>query len=78
MCLGEALCADHEHFGNLYLDEVYNLNIDTLFNMIFNDSPFYNSFIKSRRSFGKGHKILVDVIRVVTPQNVHGGEVELK
>ncbi|GFO33639.1 gram domain-containing protein 1b-like [Plakobranchus ocellatus] len=35
----------------MYLDEVFNLNIDSIFECLFTDSAFFRSFVASRKTF---------------------------
>lgn len=47
----EVACSGHDHLEKLYLDEVFNLNVDKVFENIFTDSPFFRMFVGSRRTF---------------------------
>ncbi|CAL1537178.1 unnamed protein product [Lymnaea stagnalis] len=48
---GEYFCAGHDHLEKMYLDEVFSINIDTVFECLFTDSPFFRSFVCSRKTF---------------------------
>ncbi|XP_013075665.2 protein Aster-B-like isoform X1 [Biomphalaria glabrata] len=48
---GEYFCAGHDHLEKMYLDEVFNINIDIVFACLFTDSPFFRSFVGSRKTF---------------------------
>nr|KAG5706742.1 hypothetical protein BaRGS_007245 [Batillaria attramentaria] len=48
---GEVACAGHDHLEKLYLDEVFNLNVDKVFENIFTDSAFFRTFVGSRKTF---------------------------
>ncbi|KAK7497103.1 hypothetical protein BaRGS_00011633 [Batillaria attramentaria] len=48
----EVACAGHDHLEKLYLDEVFNLNVDKVFENIFTDSAFFRTFVGSRKTFG--------------------------
>ncbi|XP_005113135.2 protein Aster-B [Aplysia californica] len=48
---GEYLCAGRDHLEKMYLDEVFNINIDTVFQCLFTDSPFFRNFVGSRKTF---------------------------
>ena len=50
---GEVACSGHEHLEKLYLDEVFNLNVDKVFENIFTDSPFFRVFVGSQKTFGE-------------------------
>ncbi len=46
-------CSGHEHKVDLvYLDEVFHLNVDQLFQLLFTDSEFYRHFLQLRKTFG--------------------------
>ncbi|XP_076457671.1 protein Aster-B-like [Babylonia areolata] len=47
----EVACSGHDHLEKLYLDEVFNLNVDKVFENIFTDSAFFRVFVGSRRTF---------------------------
>lgn len=47
----EVACSGHDHLEKLYLDEVFNLNIDKVFENIFTDSAFFGQFVGSRKTF---------------------------
>ncbi|XP_059148793.1 protein Aster-B-like isoform X2 [Physella acuta] len=48
---GEYFCAGHDHLEKMYLDEVFSINIDTVFECLFTDSPFFRHFVSSRKTF---------------------------
>ena len=50
---GEVVCSGHQHLEKLYLDEVFNLNVDKVFENIFTDSPFFRVFVGSQKTFGQ-------------------------
>ncbi|XP_070202232.1 protein Aster-B-like [Littorina saxatilis] len=47
----EVPCSGHEHLEKLYLDEVFNLNADKVFENLFTDSAFFRVFVGSRKTF---------------------------
>ena len=53
MCTDEVACNGHDHLEKLYLDEVFNLNVDKVFENVFTDSPFFRVFVGSRKTFGQ-------------------------
>ncbi|CAG5123979.1 unnamed protein product [Candidula unifasciata] len=48
---GEYICESQDHLEKLYLDEVFNINIDTVFEYLFTDSQFFRNFVGSRKTF---------------------------
>ncbi|CAD5118930.1 DgyrCDS7605 [Dimorphilus gyrociliatus] len=46
----ENLCESHEHPGKLYLDEVFSIDVDQMFQLLFTDSEFYLEFIRARKT----------------------------
>ncbi|BFZ25473.1 hypothetical protein BsWGS_28512 [Bradybaena similaris] len=48
---GEYFCNGHNHLEKMYLDEVFNMNIDIVFQCLFTDSPFFRNFVDSRKTF---------------------------
>ncbi|BFZ13804.1 hypothetical protein BsWGS_16843 [Bradybaena similaris] len=48
---GEFLCESQDHLEKLYLDEVFNINIDHVFEYLFTDSQFFRNFVGSRKTF---------------------------
>ncbi|ESO93750.1 hypothetical protein LOTGIDRAFT_104744, partial [Lottia gigantea] len=48
---GEVACSGHDHLEKLYVDEVFNMNIDKMFTLLFTDTPFYRIFVESRKTF---------------------------
>lgn len=47
------MCVGHDHLEKLYLDEVFGLNVDKMFENMFSDSPFFRMFVGSRKTFGE-------------------------
>ncbi|XP_025101004.1 GRAM domain-containing protein 1B-like isoform X1 [Pomacea canaliculata] len=47
----EVMCVGHDHLEKLYLDEVFGLNVDKMFENMFSDSPFFRMFVGSRKTF---------------------------
>ncbi|CAG5134776.1 unnamed protein product [Candidula unifasciata] len=48
---GEYFCNGHNHLEKMYLDEVFSMNIDTVFECLFTDSLFFRNFVASRKTF---------------------------
>lgn len=49
----------------MYLDEVFNMNIDMVFQCLFTDSTFFRNFVDSRKTFGELF-VVCSVAAVVT------------
>ncbi|GFS26913.1 GRAM domain-containing protein 1B-like [Elysia marginata] len=47
----EFFCEGQDHLEKMYLDEVFNLNIDSVFECLFTDSAFFRAFVGSRKTF---------------------------
>ena len=50
---GEIPCECSEHTGRTLLNEIYNGEVETIFQLLFTDSDFYKSFLKSRNTTSK-------------------------
>lgn len=48
--IGENACDNHEHGGKMALDEVFGLDVDYVFEILFTDSQFYRDFLASRKT----------------------------
>ncbi|XP_065901985.1 protein Aster-A-like isoform X3 [Dysidea avara] len=48
--IGEVSCGCSEHTGNLILNEAYNCDVESLFQMLFTDHEFIRAFLKGRRT----------------------------
>ena len=55
---GEIPCECSEHTGRTLLNEIYNGEVETIFQLIFTDSDFYRSFLKSRNTTSKERMVL--------------------
>lgn len=42
---------NHEHYGMETVDEVFQIDIDDMFTMLFTDSPLFSEFIRRRRTY---------------------------
>ena len=51
--IGEVSCGCTEHVGRTIINEVYNAEVETIFQLIFTDSDFIRSFLKSRKTTSK-------------------------
>lgn len=47
------LCENHDHPGKLYLDEVFSIDVDQMFQLLFTDCEFYLEFTRARKTSGK-------------------------
>jgi hypothetical protein len=45
---GEVLCGCDDHDGCLVINDVFNVNVEVMFQMLFTDSEFMREFLKSR------------------------------
>jgi hypothetical protein len=46
-----AQCCNHEHFPIVVVDEVFNFNVDDLFNRLFTDSELFRIFVQQRQTY---------------------------
>ncbi|XP_074653510.1 protein Aster-B-like isoform X2 [Tubulanus polymorphus] len=48
---GEVTCAGHDHLHLTMIDEIFHINVDTMFNNLFTDSAFFREFYDIRKIF---------------------------
>lgn len=48
--IGEVSCGCTEHNGRTILNEVYNSDVETTFQLLFTDSDFFRGFLKARKT----------------------------
>ena len=48
--IGEIPCGCSEHTGRTILNDIYHGEVETVFQLLFTDSDFYRSFLKSRKT----------------------------
>ncbi|CAD5123225.1 DgyrCDS11585 [Dimorphilus gyrociliatus] len=48
--VGENVCESHEHGGKMALNDVFGLDVDYMFELLFTDSQFYRDFLASRKT----------------------------
>ena len=49
----EVVCSGHSHLQKMYLDEVFCIPVDKMFEYLFTDSVFFRQFVTSRKTYGK-------------------------
>ena len=54
---GEALAFQEELRGRRYINEVYKFSVDTLFSVLFTESPFMTGFLQQRRFSGEQRNV---------------------
>ena len=58
MTLAEVPCGCSEHIGRTLLNDVYNAEVEIIFQLLFTDSDFYRSFLKARKTTSESCDIL--------------------
>ncbi|XP_029636054.1 protein Aster-B isoform X4 [Octopus sinensis] len=48
---GEIICTGHEHFSKTYMNEVFSIPVDKMFEYLFTDSPFFRHFAEVRKTY---------------------------
>jgi hypothetical protein len=48
---GLLACTGHEHYAIQVVDEVFHINIDDIFTLIFTDNPLFQEFLKARNTY---------------------------
>lgn len=48
---GEIICTEHDHFSRTYMNEVFSIPVDKMFEYLFTDSPFFRSFAETRKTY---------------------------
>lgn len=50
MCTGEVSCGCTEHNGRTILNEIYNTDVEHIFQLLFTDSDFFRDLLKARKT----------------------------
>lgn len=48
---GEIICTEHDHFSKTYMNEVFSIPVDKMFEYLFTDSPFFRCFAETRKTY---------------------------
>jgi hypothetical protein len=48
--IAEVTCGCEDHVGMTIINDIYNCEVETIFQLLFTDSDFYRSFLKSRKT----------------------------
>jgi len=51
--VGEVVCGCSEHLGRTIINELYDCDVETVFQLIFTDTEFIRKFFKGEKKFSE-------------------------